>query len=228
MPGHARLRPARLDTGMVHQPALVLACEAPSPSTRPLKGRPAMALMRGGTWQLMRIPAWEQAADGTWRCLLLWGVWGTVWEAWYVFDPARLIPVDEEGDPGESSAPGRGHLFSCHPEGRKITDGPGSTSGERCISIQVALKLASAGGPRGPTASVRAARVSPGPRAAAPVTYRQSRTPGLRGDPAPSLAARPGRGSGRTRAVRRPGRGPRSRPRSRNRRARHAPRGAAS
>lgn len=77
----------------VDQPALVLAGSAPGKSQRPLEGRTALALMRSGAWQLMRVAAWDQREDGVWRCLLLWGVWGTVWEAWYVFDPARLTPL---------------------------------------------------------------------------------------------------------------------------------------
>ena len=46
--------------------------------------------MLDGTWQLVTVASWQQ--DGTgWRCLLRWGVYGTVCQGWYFHEPGKLV-----------------------------------------------------------------------------------------------------------------------------------------
>jgi hypothetical protein len=44
-----------------------------------------------GTWQLVKVISWQPGDAGRWRCRLQWGVSGTVYEAWYLHDPDRLV-----------------------------------------------------------------------------------------------------------------------------------------
>jgi hypothetical protein len=39
---------------------------------------------------LCRLIAWRQHDDGTWLCDLRWGVSGRLYQARYVYDPARV------------------------------------------------------------------------------------------------------------------------------------------
>jgi len=39
--------------------------------------------MLDGTWQLVKVAGWQHGG-GRWRCLLQWGVEGTVYEGWYL------------------------------------------------------------------------------------------------------------------------------------------------
>lgn len=63
----------------------------------------AMCRMSGGAWQLVRVLAWQRQADGRWRCLLTWGVWGTVHQEWYVHDARVMTPIGHAND--ESAPP---------------------------------------------------------------------------------------------------------------------------
>jgi hypothetical protein len=80
------------DEGMRHQPALEPAGDGSAPAAGDAV-REAMCRMSDGTWQLVRVAAWQQAGPGRWRCLLRWGEWGTVREGWYIHDPAILVPA---------------------------------------------------------------------------------------------------------------------------------------
>jgi len=45
-----------------------------------------------GTWQLVRVAGWQHNGE-RWRCLLQWGVEGTVYGCWYLHDPDRLAAI---------------------------------------------------------------------------------------------------------------------------------------
>jgi hypothetical protein len=62
--------------------------------------------MADGSWQEVTVAAWQQVAPDRWRCLLEWGVWGTVCAGWYIHDTGKLIPLADEAAPG--SRPGEG------------------------------------------------------------------------------------------------------------------------
>jgi hypothetical protein len=78
---------------MLHQPALEPAEEGPAKGRPVAVRREAWCLMLSGTWQLVSVVGWQH--DGRrWRCLLQWGVQGTVYEGWYLHDPDKLAPVN--------------------------------------------------------------------------------------------------------------------------------------
>jgi hypothetical protein len=79
---------------MRHQPALEPAEEGPAARAPRETRSEALCLMPDGSWQLMKVLGWQLGAEGRWRCLLQWGVWGTVHTEWFVHDPHRLIPIN--------------------------------------------------------------------------------------------------------------------------------------
>jgi hypothetical protein len=80
---------------MRHQPALEAAGQGRPAKRRPAAARQgeALCLMLDGTWQLVKVAGWQKDDGGRWRCLLQWGVWGTVYEGWYLHDPGKVIPA---------------------------------------------------------------------------------------------------------------------------------------
>ena len=78
---------------MRHQPALDPAEEGPAEGPTVAAHREAWCLMLDGTWQLVKVVGWHHDG-GRWRCLLQWGVSGTVCQAWYLHDPGRLVPAN--------------------------------------------------------------------------------------------------------------------------------------
>lgn len=88
LPGAGASAPAvRLD-----QPALVPAGGPPAPAPMWAAGdRQAIVQFLDGTWRLCRLTAWRPAGGGTWLCDLRWGVSGRIYQAAYVYDPARVL-----------------------------------------------------------------------------------------------------------------------------------------
>lgn len=77
---------ARLD-----QPVLVLVGGPPAPDA-PMwdaSAREAMVQFADRTWRLCRVTGWENHG-GAWLCELRWGVSGRIWQARYVYDPAKV------------------------------------------------------------------------------------------------------------------------------------------
>jgi hypothetical protein len=53
--------------------------------------------MLDGTWQLVKVAGWQHGG-GRWRCLLQWGVEGTVYEGWYLVPVRNVPPAANERD----------------------------------------------------------------------------------------------------------------------------------
>lgn len=78
----------------LHQPALQPVAPDPAAPRHETDHAPeAMALFRDGTWQLVRVDAWQHRPDGHWLCQLRWGVWGEWHTGWFDHAPDRLIAV---------------------------------------------------------------------------------------------------------------------------------------
>jgi hypothetical protein len=84
--GRAPVPGIRLD-----QPALVSAGGPPAPAPMWADGeRQAMVQFLDGTWHLCRLTSWQSTGGGTWLCNLRWGVAGRIYQAAYVYDPAKV------------------------------------------------------------------------------------------------------------------------------------------
>jgi len=50
------------------------------------------------SWQAVTVADWQQGPGGRWRCLLIWGNWGTLDAGWFVYDAGRLRPFSRGRD----------------------------------------------------------------------------------------------------------------------------------
>lgn len=61
----------------------------------PVDGRMSevMVLFLDDTSRLCRVAEWNRIGD-RWPCHLAWGVLGKIQDAWFVYDPERMAPLD--------------------------------------------------------------------------------------------------------------------------------------
>ena len=95
LPGPHILPGARSSAPFVRldQPALTPAGGPPA-ADAPMwdaAAREAIVQFLDGTWRLCRVIDWRQRADKAWVCDLRWGVAGRLYQARYIYDPARVI-----------------------------------------------------------------------------------------------------------------------------------------